>query len=184
MKIVGIVGSNSDFSYNRILLQYIKKHFDYLFELEVLEIKDVPMFNQSDAPFLDDPAVAELKEKISAADGVIITTPEHNRTFPSCLKSALEWLSFENYPFKNKPVMVLGASYFEQGAARAQLHLRQILDAPGLEALVMPGHEFLLGNVKEAFNSHGDLKDGPTVAFLGQGLGKFAKFVKVAEQLK
>ena len=48
MKIVGIVGSNAEFSYNRLLLQYIAKQFGELIDLEVLDIKDVPLFNQSD----------------------------------------------------------------------------------------------------------------------------------------
>ena len=48
MKLVGIVGSNAEVSYNRILLKYIKKQFSHLFDLEILEIKDIPLFNQSD----------------------------------------------------------------------------------------------------------------------------------------
>lgn len=39
--------------------------------------------------------------------------------------------------------MIVGASYYDQGSSRAQLHLRQILDAPGVNAIVMPGNEFL-----------------------------------------
>ena len=39
--------------------------------------------------------------------------------------------------------MIVGASYDVQGSSRAQLHLRQILDAPGVNATVMPGNEFL-----------------------------------------
>ena len=46
MKLIGIVGSNAEISYNRKLLQFIQKEFKDLFELELLEIKDVPMFNQ------------------------------------------------------------------------------------------------------------------------------------------
>ncbi|WP_032801468.1 NADPH-dependent FMN reductase, partial [Streptococcus sobrinus] len=48
MKFVGLVGSNAEISYNRMLLEYIRRHFKYQFELEVLEIKDVPIFNQDD----------------------------------------------------------------------------------------------------------------------------------------
>ena len=47
MKLIGIVGSNADSSYNRLLLQYIGKEFYKMFDLEILEIKDIPMFNQS-----------------------------------------------------------------------------------------------------------------------------------------
>lgn len=44
--------------------------------------------------------------------------------------------------------MIVGASYYQQGSSREQLHLRQILDSPGVNAMVLPGNEFLLGNAK------------------------------------
>ena len=46
MKFVGIVGANYDQSYNRKLLEFIRIHFKIKFQLEVLEIDEVPMFNQ------------------------------------------------------------------------------------------------------------------------------------------
>ena len=46
MKFVGLVGANYDQSYNRKLLEFIRRHFKIKFELEVLEIDEVPMFNQ------------------------------------------------------------------------------------------------------------------------------------------
>ena len=45
MKFVGIVGSNAELSYNRKLLHFIKKHFEEQFELEILEIDEIPLFN-------------------------------------------------------------------------------------------------------------------------------------------
>lgn len=46
MKFVGLVGANYYQSYNRKLLEFIRRHFKIKFELEVLEIDEVPMFNQ------------------------------------------------------------------------------------------------------------------------------------------
>lgn len=178
MKLVGIVGSNAEFSYNRLLLQYIAKKYKNLFTLEVLEIKDLPLFNQSDDQSNSAP-VQYINQKIKMADGVIIATPEHNHTIPAALKSALEWYSFNLHPFENKPVMIVGASYFSQGSSRAQLHLRQILDAPGVNAIVMPGNEFLLGNVKQAFDENNNLKEQRTIDFLTSCLEKFAQFIDV-----
>lgn len=86
MKFVGIVGSNADQSYNRMLLEYIRRQFKLKFELEVLEIKDVPMFNQ-DEDQSDCFAIQYLYNKITRADGVIIATPEHNHTITPALKS-------------------------------------------------------------------------------------------------
>ncbi|GEM02344.1 NAD(P)H-dependent FMN reductase [Halolactibacillus halophilus] len=183
MKFVGIVGSNADLSYNRKLLQFIKTQYQDLFELDVVEIKDIPMFNQSDDQTNSSP-IQNLNQKILAADGVIIATPEHNHTIPAGLKSVLEWLSFKIHPLENKPVMIVGASYYDQGSSRAQLHLRQILDAPGVNAIVMPGNEFLLGKVKESFNENDQLIDTNTVKFLQGVLEKFVEFVRLVNRLE
>lgn len=178
LKIVGLVGSNADRSYNRLLLQAIKRRFKAKFRFEILEIKDVPMFNQSDDQS-DSAVIQHLNERIENADGVIIATPEHNHTLPPALKSTLEWLSYKLHPFENKPVMVMGASYYNQGTSRSQLHLRQVLEAPGVGAHVFPGQEFLLGKVKEAFNEDDHLIDQRTIDYLELCLDKFVRFVKV-----
>ena len=183
MKFVGIVGSNADQSYNRMLLEFIRRHFKLKFELEVLEIKDVPMFNQ-DEDQSDSFAIRYLYNKITRADGVIIATPEHNHTTTPALKSALEWLSFNLHPFENKPVMIVGASYHDQGTSRAQVHLRKILDAPGVNAYTLPGNEFLLGKAKEAFDEDGNIINEGTVSFLETCLDNFIKYVGVVSQLK
>lgn len=182
MKLVGIVGSNSEQSYNRLLLQYIQKNYVSLFELELLEIKDVPMFNQSDDQ-TKSAVIQNLNQKITEADGVIIATPEHNHTIPAALKSVLEWLSFKIHPLENKPVMIVGASYYDQGSSRAQLHLRQILNAPGIHAMVMPGNEFLLGKVKTAFDQADNLVDEKTKLLLEGTLKKFLKYIDVLSVL-
>ena len=44
--------------------------------------------------------------------------------------------------------MIVGASYYDQGTSRAQVHLRKILDAPGVNAYTLPGNEFLLGKLR------------------------------------
>ncbi|MDU6524145.1 MAG: FAD-dependent oxidoreductase, partial [Enterococcus sp.] len=110
-------------------------------------------------------------------------TPEHNHSVPSALKSIIEWLSFNLHPFDGKPVMIVGASYDVQGSSRAQLHLRQILDAPGVNATVMPGYEFLLGRAHQAFNDAGDLKDERTIDFLESCFWHFLRFTEVANLL-
>lgn len=183
MRLVGLVGSNADLSYNRKLLEFMRRHFKLKFELEVLEIKDIPMFNQDeDLSHLH--SIQYLYNKITRAEGVIIATPEHNHTITPALKNALEWLSFSLHPFENKPVMIVGASYYDQGTSRAQLDLRKILDAPGVNAHVLPGNEFLLGKAKEAFDEKGNIMNPSTVKFLEQCVANFIQFVKVVSALK
>lgn len=178
MKLVGLIGSNAEHSYNRMLLEFIAKEYNDLFNLELLEITDLPLFNQSEDQ-TESESIQALNRKILAADGVIIATPEHNRSIPPALKSVIEWLSFKIHPFEDKPVLVMGASYYDQGTSRAQLHLRQIMESPGVGAYTFPGNEFLLGKVKEAFDTKGQIKDPETIQFLRELLMKFSRFVEV-----
>lgn len=183
MKLVGIVGSNAEQSYNRLLLQDIQRRFSNLFDLELLEIDQVPLFNQSNDQ-TDSEAIQHLNRKINAADGVIIATPEHNRTVPPALKSVIEWLSYKVHPFNDKPVLIVGASYFDQGTSRAQLHLKQIMEAPGVGAFVFPGNEFLLGDVRKAFDENGVLVNSATISFLQIVLEKFSRYVKILNKVE
>ena len=46
LKLIAIVGTNSKRSTNRQLLQYMQKHFADKAEIELVEIKDLPVFNK------------------------------------------------------------------------------------------------------------------------------------------
>ena len=83
-----------------------KKHFAKQFELEILEIDNIPLFNQ-DLKWDENFQLRLLYNKITRADGVIISTPEHNHTISPALKSVIEWLSYDVHPFENKPVMIV-----------------------------------------------------------------------------
>lgn len=181
MKIVGIVGSNADFSYNRLLLNKIATDFKKAIDVEVLEIKDVPVFNKTDDQTDSEP-IQFLTKKIEAADGVIIATPEYNYSVPSALQSVIEWLSYRVHPFKDKPVMIMGASIDEGGPSQALLHLQQILSAPDVRALVMPEHPFQLGQVDQLFDDNHDLIDAKTIDLLKRSVGKFIHYVQSLEQ--
>ena len=182
LKLIGLVGTNSKRSTNRQLLQYMQKHFADKAEIELVEIKDIPIFNKPADKKL--PAiVTEIAEKIEAADGVIIGTPEYDHSTPASLMSALAWLSYGIYPLLNKPVMITGASFGTLGSSRAQLQLRQILDAPELKASVMPGSEFLLSHSLQAFDKDGNLIDLETIQKLDALFDDFRLFVKITEKL-
>ncbi len=46
LKLIAIVGTNSKRSTNRQLLKYMQKHFADKAEIELVEIKDLPVFNK------------------------------------------------------------------------------------------------------------------------------------------
>ena len=110
IKLIAIVGTNSKRSTNRQLLQYMQKHFADKAEIELVEIKDIPVFNKPADKQVPE-AVLEIVAKIEEADGVIIGTPEYDHSIPAVLMSALAWLSYGVFPLLNKPVMITGASY-------------------------------------------------------------------------
>ncbi len=99
---------------------------------------------------------------------MVIAVPEYDHAIPAALKSMIEWLSCAEHPFKNKPVMIVGTSLGIQGTVRAQMNLRQILDAPGVDANIMPGHEFMLPKAGEQFDEDGQLTDMASRDFLKQ----------------
>lgn len=182
MKLIGIVGTNSDRSTNRKLIQYMKEHFSDQVEIEVCEIKDFPAFDEPGDK--TSPSIINLlSEKIDQADGVIISTPEYDHSIPAALKSMLEWLSYTTRPLMDKPVMIVGASHGSLGSSRAQAHLRQILNAPELKARVMSGTEFLLGQSLQAFDEDGQLIYPEKVKELEESMDDFLLFVDITNQL-
>lgn len=182
MKLVAIVGTNSDRSTNRKLLKFMAKHFADRADIEVLEIKELPAFNEPEdrtAP----PAIAAFSEKIASADGVIIATPEYDHTIPAPLASALEWIAYTSRALINKPTMIVGCSLGALGTSRAQAHLRQILDAPELKARVMPGSEFFLGHSEQVLDDDFNLDDFEKVAELEEHFSEFQDFVTITNQI-
>lgn len=181
-KILGIVGTNSDNSTNRKLLQYIQKHFAEKADIELVEIKDLPMFVKDESIELP-VIVKELSDKVKEADGVIISTPEYDHSVPAALMNALSWLSFKTHPFVDKPVMIVGASYGTLGSSRAQMHARQILDSPELKARIMPSSEYLLDHSLQAFDEQGDLISSEKIELLEGLFSDFMMFVDITKQL-
>lgn len=181
-KFIGLVGTNSDNSTNRKLLQFMRTHFSSQAEIEIVEIKEIPVFNKPENKQVPE-IVQDIANKIDAADGVIISTPEYDHAVTAALMNALNWLSYGIYPFVDKPVMITGASYGTLGSSRAQLHLRQILDAPELKARIMPSSEFLLSHSLQAFNAEDSLIDVEQVEKLSGLFEDFLTFVTMTNQL-
>lgn len=181
-KLVALVGTNSDGSTNRQLLEYMKKHFEEDATVELMEIKNLPLFDKPENYTVTE-EIQDMAEKIENADGVIISTPEYDHSITTALSNALAWLSYGTYPFVDKPVMIVGASYGTLGSSRAQMHLRQILDAPELRARTMPSNEFLLGHSLNAFNKEGELIYKEKVEELENIFNEFMVFIDVMKEL-
>lgn len=182
MRYLAIVGTNSDVSTNRMLLQFMQRHFSEEAEIELFEIKDLPAFMEPEDSEVPE-KVAELSNQILKADGVIIATPEYDHAIPAVLKSALEWISYTSQALTDKPVLIVGASYGILGSSRAQAHLRQILDSPELAARIMPSSEFLLEKSQGAFDNSGNLIYSEKVSELDETFREFVLFTNITSKL-
>src|SRR5690625_2495754 len=180
--IIGLVGTNSTESTNRQLLQYMAQHFEQKATIELLEIDQLPVFNKPEN-YTVLPEVQKLVDKIEAADGVVIATPEYDHSPTAALNNALAWLSYGVYPFVNKPVMVVGASYGTLGSSRAQLQLLQMLESPEIQARTMPSSEYLLGHSLEAFDQEGNLIYADKTEELDGIFADFLIFIELINQL-
>jgi chromate reductase, NAD(P)H dehydrogenase (quinone) len=177
MKIVAIVGSNRKESYNKKLAVYMQKHYLNAVEIEILPIENLPMYNQDDE--LTPPSnVTEIKNKVKECDGILMITPEYNHSIPAFLKNAIDWFSRVDKVMVNKPVMVMGSSMGALGSVRAQMHLRQILNSPGIAARTLPGNEVIIGAIHEKLDESGSLIHEPTIQFIDTVMNNFMDWVK------
>jgi chromate reductase len=141
-KVAIVVGSNRRESINRKLAQAIARLAENRVDAKLVEIGDLPMYNQD----LESPlpaGVARFKTEIEQADALLFVTPEHNRSLPAVLKNAVDWGArpYGRNSWAGKPAAITGTSPGAIATAIAQQHLRQILGDLG--ALVMGGEAYL-----------------------------------------
>ena len=180
MKIVTIVGSLRKESYNMHLAKTMQERYKDKLEIEIADIGALPFFDQDEENNPSE-AVKKFKKSIASADGVMIITPEYNWSIPGVLKNAIDWGSRVDKVFIDKPVMPLGVTLGMLGTIRAQMHLREILASPGVQAKILPpgGNEVLIGFAKQKFDEQtGQLVDEGTLSFLDSKEDTFIGFVK------
>src|SRR3569623_1814567 len=89
-----------------------------------------------------DGAVETLRRAVASADGLLIATPEYNRSFPGVLKNAIDWMSRGDDLHWGRPVAVLGATTGPWGTRLAHTSLTAVLHAT--VAAVIPGHDLFV----------------------------------------
>ena len=157
-KIIAISGSLRKNSFNTNLLKAAQELNVEGVEIELVDISNIPLFNQDLE--VDFPKEAQaFKDKILTADAVLISTPEYNRSIPGFLKNAIDWASrpYGMNAFAKKPVLIIGATPAPTGTAIGQSHLRQVMTY--LDMYVIGQPEFYMSNAHEKFDAEGKLID-------------------------
>lgn len=175
--ILGIAGSLRKESYNRSLLRAAQELTPEGVRIEEFELDGIPPFNQ-DEEGNPHPKVAELKQRIRAADAILIVTPEYNYSIPGVLKNAIDCASrpYGDSAWSGKPVAVMGASIGSIGTARAQYHLRQTFVFLNMHAVNQP--EVMVSNAQKRFDQDGKLTDETTKKLVQQLLAELVSWTK------
>lgn len=175
MKILCLVGGIAKESLNKKVFNAMAKLAPDGVVFTTFEIERLPFFSQDLEQDLPE-VVRSLKYAIEESDGIMVITPEYNRSIPGVLKNALDWGSrpYGKNSFKGKPAGVLGASVGNIGTFGAQNHLRAVLMY--LDTFIMPQPETYL-NASKAFNDQGELSDPKMREILQKYWGSFTAWV-------
>lgn len=175
-KIAVFIGSLRQDSFNRKLANNLIRLAPSPLELEILEIGQLPMYNQD----LDEnppPEWLEFRRRVRDSDGVLFLTPEYNRSVPGVLKNAIDVGSrpYGQSSWNGKPGAVISVSPGAIGAFGANHHLRQSLVF--LNVPVMQQPEAYIGNAANLFAPDGTLAHAETREFATRFLSAFTEWV-------
>jgi chromate reductase len=158
---LGFAGSLREKSHNRALLRAAEQLLPHDAALETFDLSAIPLYN-ADLEEQGWPEPVRLfRERIAAADALLVVTPEYNWSIPGVLKNAIDWASRPpDSPLNDKPAAVMGASTGPFGTTRAQLHLRQVFAYTNTLLLSKPF--VLIPKAQEKIDTEGNLTDEAT----------------------
>ena len=183
LDIVGLCGSLRKASLNRHALHLAGELMPKAMKLDVVEWREVPVFD-GDVLAAGLPApVAAIRERIRRADAVLIATPEYNFSIPGGIKNVLDWTSRgEDQPWAGKPVAMLTASPGPLGGARVQYDLRKVMLF--LNAMVLVKPEVFIGMAGTKFDTEGRCTDEGTRKFVGDQMAALERWIAGVGRMK
>lgn len=183
MKIFAISGALRAGSFNRkLLLAAVKKVKDASVDVGDLREFDIPLYD-GDVEAKGLPAgVLKLKERIAAADALLIATPEYNWSIPGTFKNAIDWASRPpSNPFRDKTALLMAASNGYFGGLRSILQLRQVLIT--LHAIAIP-EQVTVAFADKAFDEADNLVDPKLDAQLQKAVDALVSFTSTLKAKK
>ena len=184
--ILGISGSLRRASFNTQLMHAAAARMPEGARLDTATIHGIPVYDgdveeHEGVP----PAVAALKERIAAADGLLLFTPEYNNSIPGPFKNAIDWTTrpSSDVPriYRGKPTAIVGATPGGFGTALAQTAWLPVLRQLG--TLPWFGARLQVARARDAFDEQGGLKSEPLDRQLRAFLARFTDFVNQTSTL-
>jgi len=174
LTVVGLCGSLRKGSYSRIAMQIALEGAEaYGAQTELLDLNEYELIfadgKRADADL--PPDVVRLRNKVKAANGVLLSTPEYHASFSGVIKNALDLMGFDE--FEGKMIGLIGVAGGRMGAINALNSLRMV--GRSLHAWVLP-NQVSIPQAWKLFKD-GDLQDAEIRARLvglGTDVAKYA----------
>lgn len=168
--ILAISGSLRSGSSNHKILQFLSALVPTDISFFVYgKLADIPPFDPGLNHEHPPEAVAELRELIKNASGIIICTPEYAFGVPGQLKNMLDWM-VSSGSLVDKPVALVTAS-----SAGSHAHAALLLILGALSAKVTAGATLLIPFIRAKIDVNGDITDEQTAKSLRDVMKVFLK---------
>ncbi len=167
-KIAVIVGSLRKESYNLKTAKALIALAPDSLSLEILNIADLPMFNE-DLEGTPPSEWVTFRKQIKAADGLLFLTPEYNRSIDVGSRP------YGKNSWDGKPAAIVSVSIGDISGFGANHHLRQSLVFVNAPTMAQP--EAYIGGAAALFDDKGKLTNDSTKEFLKSFMEAFDKWV-------
>ena len=176
-KIAVLVGSLRKESFTRKLAKSLMLAAPPTLELEIVDISQLPMYNQDDETDAPPPTWTEFRNRIREADGILFCTPEYNRSMPAVLKNAIDVGSrpYGQAAWTGTPCAEVSNSPGALGGFGANHAVRQTLVFLNMPCMQMP--EAYIGGIANKFDGE-QLTDESLRGFLQQFMECYATWVE------
>jgi chromate reductase len=178
-KILGIAGSLRRASFNAALLRAAVELAPAGTTIEIASIREIPLYDADVEAAGIPAAVVALKEKVVAADGLLLVTPEYNNSIPGVFKNVIDWLSRPPADiarvFANRHVALIGASPGKFGTVQSQRSWLPVLRT--LRTRTWFGPPLYVSGAASVFDADGRLIDADVRARLAKLLQDFVQVI-------
>lgn len=140
IRILALAGSYRQGSFNQALLRAAEEAAPAEAGIDHFDLRELPFFDADLESTGDPERVVAFKTAVRESDALLVATPEYNGSIPAVLKNGIDWASrgYPDSPLRDKPAAIVGATPGRGGTARAQAHLREILERVGVLVLENP----------------------------------------------
>jgi chromate reductase len=175
LKVLGVCGSLRKASLNMAALRACSELLPAGMSLQIASIDGLPMINQDVLDAGMPEPIRRIRDQITAADGLLIASPEYNFSIPAPLKNVIDWGSRPpSQVFQDKPIAIFSVAPGPVGGTRMQYDLRKSLVQ--LWGHVLPRPEVFITNAAGKFQD-GKLTDETSRKFLSELLAGFKDWI-------